>query len=249
MPARVEGAPLLTESLAWYSAINVVEESLGRVVFGQDEAVTMDAMRASYLAPHATPEVPLLRANDWLAVYRTGALAMDALSEAIGTDQVNTALRELLAEFRAGKPPFPTSLDLYRHLQAVTPADTRPLLKDLFEEITFWDLRMKAAAAQKLPGGAYRVTVNVEAYKVKVGDGGRESRVPMNDVIEVTLFAAPKEGEERGAVLYRQKHRIRAGEQTITITVPRAPASAGIDADNKLLDRKRDDNVKSIESP
>jgi hypothetical protein len=69
----------------------------------------------------------------------------------------------------------------------------------------------------------------------------------MNDAIDVAVFAAAKEGEWRGAPLYRQTHRIHSGEQTITVTVPRAPASAGIDADHKLLDRRREDNVKEFE--
>lgn len=242
VPARVEGAPLLSESLAWYSAMKVVEESFGREHFDR----TMSVMRQSYLVPHETPEVPLLRANDWLAVYRTGALAMNALREAIGTERVNSALRRLVTEYRAGRPPFPTSLDLYNHLRAVTPAETQPLLKDLFEEITFWDFRMKSAEATKLAGGAYRVAVNVEAYKVKVGAAGRETRVPMNDMVDVTLFAPAKEGEERGAVIYRQRHRIHSGLQTITVDVAREPESAGIDADYKLLDRERDDNVEKV---
>jgi hypothetical protein len=242
VPARVEGAPLLSESLAWYSAMNVVEESLGREQFER----TMALMRESYLVPHETPEVPLLRANSWLAVYRTGALAMHVLREAIGKAPVNRALAALVTEYGAGKPPFPSSLDLYRHLRSVTPAATQPLLKDLFEEITFWDFRMKSADAQKSLNGSYRVTLKIEAHKIKVGAAGREMQVPMNDLAEVAVFAAPVEGEDRGVVLYRQMHRIRAGEQTITVTVPRAPASAGIDADHKLLDRKREDNVKEL---
>jgi ABC-2 type transport system permease protein len=242
VPARVEGAPLLSESLAWYSAMNVVEGSLGREHLRR----LMQMMRDSYLVPHQTPEAPLLRANDWLAAYRTGALAMHSLRDAIGKEKVNGALHALADEYRSGRPPFPTSLDLYRHLRAVTPPETQPLLKDLFEEITFWDLRMKTVQAKRVAGGAYRVTLGVEAYKVKVGTAGRETRVPMNEAIEVTVFAAPKAGESRGVALYRQTHRIQAGEQTITVTVPNAPASAGIDADYKLLDRKREDNVKEV---
>ncbi|HYI07487.1 MAG TPA: ABC transporter permease [Thermoanaerobaculia bacterium] len=237
VPARVEGAPLVSESLSWYSAMMVVEETFGREHFDR----VMGVMRESYLTPNATPEVPLLRANDWLAVYRTGALAMHALREAIGEERVNTALHRLVAELGSGRPPFATSLDLYRQLRAVTPAEAQPLLKDLFEEITFWDLRMKSVRAERAGGGAYRVTLDVEAYKVRVGSGGREQRVPLDDTIEVAVF------DKRDAPLYLRKHPIRSGLQSITVTVPQAPASAGIDPDFKLLDRKRDDNVKDAE--
>jgi hypothetical protein len=241
VPARVEGAPLVSESLAWYSAMNVVQENLGREHLRR----VMQVMRDAYLAPHQTPELPLLRATDWLAAYRTGALAMLSLREAVGTDRINAALRNFVVEYRSGQPPFPTSLDLYRHLRAVTPPDTQPLLNDLFAEITFWDLRMKSAKVVPT-GAAYRVTLHIAAYKLKVGTAGRETRVPMNDRIELTLLAAPKAGESRGPVLYRQTHRLHSGPQTLTVTVPRLPASAAIDADSKLLDRNREDNLKEI---
>jgi ABC-2 type transport system permease protein len=220
----------------------VLEKTFGRKHFDR----FMNVLRSQYLVPHSTPEVPLLKANDWLAVYRTGALATHALREAVGEERVNAALRALMHEYRPDLPPFPTSLDLYRHLRAVTPADARPLLKDLFEEITFWDLRMKHVRAVPAANGTYRVTLDLEAYKVKAGQGGRESRVPMHDLIELSVFAPAAKGERRGAVLYRQTHRLHAGPRSITVTVPRLPASAGIDADHKLLDRKREDNVKEL---
>jgi hypothetical protein len=37
------------------------------------------------------------------------------------------------------------------------------------------------------------------------------------------------------------------GEQAVVVMVPGPPASAGIDADSRLLDRKREDNVKQVE--
>ncbi len=71
---------------------------------------------------------------------------------------------------------------------------------------------------------------------------GKETEVPMDDFIEIGLFA-PGKGEGLGEPLYLQRHRIVTGEQTIRITVPSEPARAGIDPYRKLIERKRDDNV------
>jgi ABC-2 type transport system permease protein len=229
VPARVEGAALVSESLAWYSAMMVVEETFGREHLNR----LMEIMRESYLRPTASPEVPLLKANDWLAVYRTGALAMYALRETVGKERVNAALRRFVEQHR-NHPP--TANDLYAQLQLVTPPETQPLLKDLFAEITFWDLRMKSARWDRI-GNAYRVTLDVEAYKTKGGAGGREQRVPMNEPIEIAVY------DDKDQPLYAQKHRIHSGRQTLTLTVPREPSSAGIDAGHVLLDRSRQDNV------
>ena len=46
---------------------------------------------------------------------------MYALSQYIGRDQVNLALRRLLDAHPPGSTPLATSLDLYRELKAVTP--------------------------------------------------------------------------------------------------------------------------------
>ena len=46
---------------------------------------------------------------------------MYALREYVGAERVDAALRRLLERHGSGTPPLPTSLDLYRELQAVTP--------------------------------------------------------------------------------------------------------------------------------
>ncbi|HYK04768.1 MAG TPA: ABC transporter permease [Thermoanaerobaculia bacterium] len=238
VPAWMEGAPLLSESLAWYSGMLVVEETLGR-----DHLLRLlDVMRAEYLAPHQTREVSLLRGTDRVDAYRTGPFAMFALREAVGPERVNAALRNLLAKFDPARPPYPTSLDLYAELRAVTPPDRHALLKDLFEEVTFWNLRTKKVDVQR-SGNAYRVTLHIEAEKLKSNALGKEKPVPMNDAIEVAVFAAD------GKPLYRQPHRIRSGAQTITVTVPTPPARAGIDPDHELLDRKPEDNAVEVGKP
>jgi hypothetical protein len=69
----------------------------------------------------------------------------------------------------------------------------------------------------------------------------------MDDLVEIGVFA-PGEGGGLGEPLYLKRHRIRSGEQTIRITVPREPARAGIDPYRKLFDRQRDDNVVAAEA-
>ena len=92
--------------------------------------------------------------------------------------------------------------------------------------------------------GVYRVTLDVEAFKLKADSVGAETLVAMDDLIDIGVFAPAEDGEELGEPLYLRKHRIRSGEQTITVVVPRAPERAGIDPYHKLIDRKVDDNVE-----
>ena len=240
IPAEVEGAALLTESLAWYSALQVVERTFGREHLER----LLGMMREAYVRPRARADVPLLRADDWFLAYRKGPFAMYALREYIGAERVNVALRRLLERHGSAPLPLPTSLDLYRELQAVTPASLHYLLADLFASNTFWQLATRRATAEQTGTGEWRVTLDVRARKVVVDTAGVETEVPMDDLIDLGVFAA--EGEGLDGPLYLQMHRVRSGEQQITVTVPGKPARAGIDPRRLLIDVEGEDNFTEI---
>ncbi|MGH7504494.1 MAG: hypothetical protein ACRELX_02535, partial [Longimicrobiales bacterium] len=223
--ARVEGIALLSESLAWYSAMGVVEQEYGT----EHLARLLGFMRESYLTPRSRADVPLLRAADSFLAYRKGPFAMFALREYVGEERVDLALRRLRARYASPEPPFATSLDLYRELQQVTPDSLQYLLGDLFERNTFWELEARQASAQPTSAGEWHVSLDVVARKVVVDTAGAETDVPMNDLIEIGVFAPAGAGEAPGRPLYLAMHRLRTTQQTITITVPRRPARAGID--------------------
>src|SRR5688572_19927398 len=109
---------------------------------------------------------------------------MYALSRYVGEERVNSALRRLLAKNTPGVPPWPTSLDLYRELQAVTPDSLRYLLHDLFETNTYWRLGTEDVRVDSTAAGTWQVTLDVWAQKVVVDSAGGETEVPMNDWIE-----------------------------------------------------------------
>jgi hypothetical protein len=192
-------------------------------------------------------EVPLLEVeNQSYIYYHKGAVAMYTLREHVGEAAVNTALRRYLQKHRAGVPPFPTSLDLYAELRAVTPDSMQPLLHDLFAEITLWNVTAHEARVQPTGTGAFRVTLDVTASKVRADSIGNETAVPMNDLVEIGVFAESAGGRDLDTPLYLWRHRLRAGRQTITVVVPRRPARAGIDPLHKLIQREPGDNVVDV---
>jgi hypothetical protein len=150
-------------------------------------------------------------------------------------------LRRFLDKYRGSGPPYPTSLDLYAELRAVTPPSMHYLLTDLFETITLWDVKTQSAAARRLPDGTYEVTLEVMAQKLRADGIGVETATPMNDFVEVGIFAPGKNDP-----LYLTRHRIHTGKQTIRIIVPRQPSRAGVDPYGKLIEREREDNVVDV---
>jgi ABC-type transport system involved in multi-copper enzyme maturation permease subunit len=240
--APAEGAIVLSEGLAWYSGMQVVEKAAGREQLRR----FMRFMREPYPWPPIRTGLPLLRAMDPYAGYRKGPFALYALSQYIGEERVNAALRSLLQKKAGVAPSLATTLDLYQELQAVTPESLQPLLHDLFEVNTFWTFDTKQATAVQTQAGTWQVTLDVEARKVVADSAGVETDMPINELVEIGIFAPAEPGEVLGRSLYLQKHPIRSGRQTITVIVPHKPARAGIDPYN-LLDWEEGDNIEPIE--
>jgi ABC-2 type transport system permease protein len=244
--ASAEGAPVMSESLAWYYGMQVVRESYGEAQLRR----LLSFMRQPFPYPPIRRGEPLLRGLDPYMSYRKGPFALLTLGEYVGEEQVNTALRRLVEKHRSGAPPLATTLDLYRELQAVTPDRLQPLLHDLFEVNTFWQLETERATAEQTEAGAWLVTLDVRARKVVADEAGVETEAPMDESVQIGVFAAGADGDELGAPLYVQMHRIRSGQQTITVTVPHKPVLAGIDPYH-LLDweeRDDDDNIERVET-
>lgn len=242
--AMAEGAPLLSESFAWYAAMGVMENAYGRE--------HLERLRRFFRQPSPIPpirqSVPLLRALDPYAAYRKGPFALFALREYMGEARVNLAFRRLIEPHRTATLPGATSMDLYRELQAVTPDSLRYLLHDLFAANTFWELETERATATRTAAGAWRVTLRVKARKVTVDPAGVETEVPMDEWIQVGVFApSGRQGPDFGETLYLRSHRIRSGPQAITVTVPKEPSDAGIDPYLLLIDLERFDNVEEVD--
>jgi ABC-2 type transport system permease protein len=237
-PALAEGGGVISESLAWYSAMQLVKQVKGRDALRQ----FMRIMREPDPWPPMRTGLPLLRAMDPWANYRKGPYAMYALSEYIGEARVNGALRTLITKKVSS---LATTLDLYRELQTVTPGSLKPLLHDLFEVNTSWTFDTKQATAKQTASGAWQVTFDVEAHKVVTDSAGVDSPKPVNQWVEIGVFAPARPGEKLGKPLYVQKHFIRSGKQKITVTLAQKPARGGIDPYN-LLDWEEGDNIEEI---
>jgi hypothetical protein len=243
--ANLPGQRFLSESMANYCAMMVTEKT-----FGIEEARKVYGFQMDrYLRGRAdiSGEVPVLQVEGQSYIaYRKGAVALYTLRELIGEERVNAALRRFQEKYYDAGPPYPTSRDLYAELRAVTPDSLHTLLSDLFESVTLWEVRTERAAVEK-KDGAYEVSIDVVGRKVRADMTGNETEAPMDDLVEIGVFAPGKE-DALGEPLHLERHRIRSGRQTIRITVRREPARAGVDPYNRLIDRERSDNVVRVQS-
>lgn len=240
--ATTRGATLLTESLPEYTALMVMRNSVGA-----------DKMRRflrydlnGYLLGRALErgqELPLAyNANQNYLHYYKGALALYLLQDLLGQPTIDSVLRDLVSRHAYQGAPYPLAADLVEALRAVTPADKAYLIDDLFESIILYENRANRASARRLPDGRYEVSIEVTAAKLKAGPTGTEQTVSMNDYIEIGV------DDRDGNPLARQRLRLASGTRSVTMVVNGVPAKAGIDPDNKLIDRKPDDNMIAVDT-
>ncbi len=247
IPFGGPGAPMVSETLAQYSSMMVLEAEYGPAMARRFYDYNMD----EYLRGRrvfTNREVPLLdvlRQN--YVYYYKGAVAMYTLRERLGAAAVNGALRRFLEAYAGPDAPAATSRALYAELKVATPDSLHPLLSDLFEHITLWNVRTDSVSTTPGGAGGWRVTMYVNAAKARADSIGRQTPIPMDEPVEIGVFSDDSVGADGlGKQLYLQQHRIRSGQQTITVTVPTRPARAGIDPYRKFIERSRDDNVKSL---
>jgi aminopeptidase N len=249
--ADMQGATVLSETLAQYSALLIMEETYGPEGIRKFLRNELDAY-LSARGGQAVEETPLIRVeNQGYIHYRKGSLVMYLLRDQIGEAKVNAALRSLLARYAFKGAPFPTSRDLVDALRREAGDDARAqaLITDLFEKITLYDLKTDAAEARRRPDGRYDVTLKVAARKLYADSKGAETPSPLGaETFDVGVFTAEpgKAGFSRASVQSFTVQTLKDGDQTLTLTVNGKPAFAGIDPYNKRIDRNSGDNVTRV---
>src|SRR5206468_8486596 len=122
--------------------------------------------------------------------YRKGSIAMYAFQDAIGEDKVNRALAAYIKKYAFQEPPYTTARDLIAEFRAVTPPEFQYFVTDLFETITLWENRAISATYQEKPGGKYDVTIKVSAKKIRADEDGKQSEIPMDDLVDIGVLDA-----------------------------------------------------------
>jgi aminopeptidase N len=238
---NTRGATVLSETLSEYSALMVMKKQ-----FGPDKMRRFLRYDLNhYLMGRAIEnkkELPLAdNENQDYIHYRKGSLAMYLLQDILGEDKINAVLKDLLAQYAYHNAPYPSVTVLVDGLRKITPPDQAYLIDDLFNAIVLYDDRALSASARKRPDGKYEVTLKVHASKLRADELGAEKEIPLRDLIDVGI------DDKDGNSLLRERKLITQKESTYSLVTSGRPAKAGIDPDNKLIDRKPDDNMIPVE--
>lgn len=262
--ANVQGATLLSESLSEYSSLKVLEHTYGK---SQMRRFLKDALD-KYLQGRTIEsdrEQPLMyNENQQYIHYNKGSLVLYALSDYIGEQKMNNAIKSYIQKVAYQEAPYTNSVEFVSYLDQATPDSLKYVINDMFETITLYDNKVTNASSKKLKNGSYEVTINFDVTKYKASEEGKRifkndqgktlkvtkkgkkyatESYPLNDYIEIGVFAEEThKGKKRDKELYLKKVKVTGIENTLKIIVPQKPMEVGVDPYNKLIDTQSDDN-------
>ena len=239
--ANVEGSNMLSESLAQYGAIMVMEKEYGEDRLRKFLRIEMDNyLRAR--ANEAEKEKTLERVDDGqqYILYQKGGIVMHSLNKYMGEDSLNHALKRFIERYAFQGPPYPTTLDLVASLRQSTPDSLQYFITDAFEKITIYDNKITAAHVDSADG-KYTLAVTVDSKKIYADSTGKETPVASNDYIEIGVY------NDKNTLAQVQRYKLKGGETTLSIPVSKRPYKVVIDPRLLLIDKKLDDNEMKIE--
>lgn len=267
--ANVQGATLMSESLSEYSAIKVLEQKYPKNKIRK----FMKEELNGYLRGRGSEQVkeqPLMyNENQQYIHYNKGAIAMYAISDYMGENNLNQALSEYVSDVAFQEPPYTTSLEFVDLMKQHMPDSMDYVITDMLETITLFDNKVDSAYVSKTEDGKYKVDFVVEAQKYRVINTKNEENkelssddssvtisintkkreddkqyIDMNDWIDLAIFVEDENKEEQ-EILFKKVH-ITAKENKFSFIVDKKPHSVGIDPYHKLIDRKTADNTEKF---
>ena len=251
-PSFTRGANQISESMAEYSSLMVLQHEYGKDCMQNRLKYSLDRYLRGRAGEDKFEETLLENDSRAYVWYDKGSLVLYALQDLIGEAPLNAAFKKFIdtAAFRQ-KPPFPTSNEWYSYIKETTPDSVKYFVEDAFEKITLYENRITKAEYKKIEGEKYKVTMTVQTKKIYYDGLGTEKGTGSGkDLIDIGIFAEDgknDKGMTKKVPLYLKKHWLTPGEHTLEFVVEGKPDKAGIDPYNKLIDRVPDDNLKTVD--
>ena len=248
-PANVQGGAMITEALAQYAALMIFRQE-----YPEEKTLALLKNQMNrYLSgrtQESEEELPLalVESGQQYIHYGKGMVNLNAFQDYISEDSVNIALQRFLRDWdsytglkKLKTKNYSTTKDLLPYFREVTPDSLQYIIKDLFETVTLYENKLAEATYENLGNQNYQVNLSVEAIKLRLNKQGVAETVPINDWIDIGVYA-----EDSKELIYLKKHHITKAVTNLEIMVSQKPSRAGIDPKNKLIDRKFEDNVISL---
>jgi ABC-2 type transport system permease protein len=193
-------------------------------------------------------EQPLMLAENQAYIhYRKGSVVMMSLKDKLGEDRLNRALKGMINDWKFREDLYPTTKDLIAKFKQEANADESSYIDSLFKDITLYDLIAKSATSEMNQDNEYTVSLDISAARYVADGKGKEEEAPLDEWVDIVLFSNdPDDFAGDNDIIYRKKHKIVSGDNTIEITVDKEPKFAGVDPFVRFIDRETGNNILPV---
>lgn len=265
--ADVRGATMMSESLSEYVSLKVLEHAHGKSKMRKFLKKNLDNYLMSRTMERKRENALAFNDGQGYIRYQKGSLVFYALSDYIGEENLNGALKKYVEKVKFQKPPYTTSLEMLAYIKEATPDSLRYILKDMFTTITLYKNRIVAAEIKELDDGKWQVDIEFNVSKYRNNEKGRRYysdnkldsisyktekmrkpiySVPMADYIEIGVFGEDDTDDKKEVELYLKKLKITEINNKITLVLDQKPTEVGVDPYNKLIDTDSNDNRRKL---
>jgi len=267
--ADVLGATMLSESMSEYVALKVLEHQQGKTKMRTFLKKALDDYLLQRTVERKRENALMYNDGQGYIHYQKGSLVLYALSDYIGEEKLNGALKKYIDKVKFQEPPYTTSIEMVNYIKEVTPDSLQYVIKDMFETITLYRNRIVDAKTTELDNGKYQVDIEFEVSKYRNDEKGKRYygekvgdtltyktdkmtkpilSVPLADYIDIGIFSEEEiDGKKKEVALYLKKHKITAINNKIKIIVDKKPTEVGVDPYNKLIDANSNDNRMKVD--
>lgn len=213
-----EGAGMLSETFAEYTELMLIKK-----MYGHEQMLNHVRMNKNmYFNDRGfSDEQPLYKTKDENVhlMYYKGLVTMYQLTEIIGEEKVNTALRNLYQKY-AGSDMLPITSDFLNELYAITDASVHPTIDDLFKRIIIYQPIAQVIQRSKA-GNEYETSFDVIVNKYQEDGKGKQTPVDFNGNIEIGFYWQDGRKEIRSfAVSHNKAHiKVKHSKKPISMTL------------------------------
>jgi len=232
VPADVEGAAMLTESLAQYSSLKVLEEMYGKDMVGKflkNEQQTYQKGRTQ--GNFEEPALAVVTGQQSIH-YNKGAIVFYGLSEYLGEKKFNQFLADYLQHKRFASKPYPTTKYFVNSLKEVMPDSLKYTVTEWLDKVSLYDFELSDAAYQRNEDLTYTVKANISATKYQQDFNSNEEEIAMNEYFPIEIR------NSKDKVLFSELVQLKDGEQNVQFTIHRKPKTITIDPHNIIVHKR-----------
>ncbi|GAB5408560.1 MAG: M1 family aminopeptidase [Balneolaceae bacterium] len=251
VPAEALGNRMISEGLAEYTALKVLEKEEGI----EKKRLYLSLIKKRYIERRNREQkespLKLVKPNEAHVHYAKSLLVFNSLNEHVGDELFYKSLNSFFQQFRLQEAPYPTSLDLITHFKEVIPDSLHYLITDSFEKVTFYDNSILGSKIEKLQNGDFQIEIkfNISKFRnpesnekvyselektleFKTDSGELIQSLPLSDYIEIGVF------DENNSLIQSITKKVTDINNSLTLTTKRKPARVALDPNYLLMDIK-----------